>query len=613
MTFALRLWRFIFLWMALGALGMPGLSAETDAHVPLQAQVILEGKDQLVLQLKIDEGWTLGAEGNTFSKPPKVSWAGSGVIAARWPKPEIEDKQGFKVPVYKGTVRVPITFDVEEDIAGPYGLLVEAVACSETECRPVELGIKLGSKKVWAHIDAIVAKAAEKAKRSTANTKSLPAKKPGFFDKHTKKANPLFRGVGGGLWLLLAAFLGGLVLNVMPCVLPVLGVKLMIFAKRTCPKGTFPAFDLWMSAFGIYVAFLALALVAIVLKFLGQSAGWGLHFQSRPFLAIMTMVLTLFLANVLEWFEIGVPKLLQAKSGRLMHGSRAFLTGVLSVALATPCTAPFVGTAVGFAVSQSPFLILTVFSFVAAGFAAPYWIAALLPSHHLRLPKPGPWLLWVRRILGALLLMTLGWMIFLLSALHSLWFTGILVSFIALTLWGFFLNHRKIGAARGLIITGFLGIYIAATQVPFTEPEQSTTAPADDCAFPLKKGLWQAFRPDCIDDLVDEGRTVLVDVTARWCLNCKLNKRLVYDDPDVQKTLENAFKEKKLVCMQADWTQPNDEIKEFLAFFDKAGIPFTVVFGPGAPDGLVLPEVFSASALFQALSEASKQTIIPSG
>lgn len=349
------------------------------------------------------------------------------------------------------------------------------------------------------------------------------------------------------LWpMLLVALAGGLILNVMPCVLPVLILKLSHVLEQAGAARQHMRAGFLASAAGIVSAFAALAGMLIAIKASGQTIGWGIQFQQPLFLGFLALLCLGLAANVWGWFQIPVPALAGAL-GNLADRAEprrpllaSFLTGVLATILATPCSAPFVGTAVGFALARGPGDILVIFLALGLGLALPYLTIAAVPRLVVWLPRPGQWMLWLKRALGLSLAATGLWLGFVLFQQ-----TGLVAA-----------SQREDGIA------------------------------------------WRKFDAAAIPDLVKQGKVVFVDVTAEWCLTCKANKEFVLTQAPVTEALGEAE------AMLADWTRPDPAISAYLSSFGRFGIPMNVVYGPGAPDGILLPELLSSDVVMTALQQA---------
>lgn len=359
--------------------------------------------------------------------------------------------------------------------------------------------------------------------------------------------------------ILAVALLGGLILNIMPCVLPVLALKLAGVADHAGTSRRTIRLSFLATAAGVLSTFLILAFALIGLKAAGASIGWGIQFQQPLFLGFLILVCLTFAANLAGWFEIPLPAFIGTAQQKVDGGAGAtaeksaaigtygkpFLTGMLATLMATPCSAPFVGTAIGFALARGAQEILIIFLTLGLGLALPYIAVAALPGTIAWLPRPGRWMLWLKRVLALALIGSALWL--------------------------------------GSVLAAQLGL------LPGSAAEKDSAQIA-----------WQPFDESRIAPLVREGKVVFVDVTAAWCVTCQANKRLVIDRAPVADQLQG----EKVVAMLADWTKPSDMIAGYLAAHGRYGIPFNIVYGPDAPGGIVLPELLSSDAVLAALKQA---------
>ncbi len=393
------------------------------------------------------------------------------------------------------------------------------------------------------------------------------------------------------LAMLAVALLGGLILNLMPCVLPVLAMKLasVVTLDASARRDVRAAF-LATSA-GIVAAFGLLALALVALKLAGEAVGWGLQFQQPWFLSGMALVVVAFAANLWGWFEVPLPAALADLGGsRKLGGS--FATGVFATLLATPCSAPFVGTAVGFALAQGPLEILAIFAALGIGLAAPYLAVAAFPGAARLLPRPGPWIVHLRRVLGVALAGTAAWLVWVLAGqLGWLAATTLSVALVAFAAGLFFLRRSE--AARGRVALAGAVLLLAL----FLPPKLGYVP---ERAADTSTVQWQRFERGAIDAAVASGKTVFVDVTADWCVTCQVNKRLVLS----QAGIAAALSADGVVALRADWTRPDPRIAAYLAEFGRYGIPFNAVYGPSEPGGLALPELLTADAVLAAFARA---------
>jgi suppressor for copper-sensitivity B len=400
-------------------------------------------------------------------------------------------------------------------------------------------------------------------------------------------------GKGSAWWpALIAALLGGLILNLMPCVLPVLSLKMLAYVGHGGAAKSQVRLSFLVSTAGVLASFLVLAAALAALRAAGVAVGWGLQFQQPHFLAGMALLLTLFAGNLWGWFEFSLPgfsdRLAQAADRR--HGLIGdFFTGALATLLATPCSAPFLTTAVGFALVGGTAQIFVIFFALGLGLAAPYLLVAAWPGLATRLPRPGPWMLVVKRMLGVAMAGTALWLLYALAG--QVGRTASVVTGVALLAVGVFLALRWLQPTMrraGLIAASVLALLAPAE---FAESPQPVTS---------VEGAWQTFSEQALAQLIGQGRVVLVDVTADWCINCQVNKALVLDRGWVAEALAAG----KIVGLKADWTRPDPAIARYLASFGRYGIPFNAVYGPRAQQGLPLPTVLTEEAVREAVSQA---------
>jgi suppressor for copper-sensitivity B len=408
-------------------------------------------------------------------------------------------------------------------------------------------------------------------------------------------------GRAQALWfILLVAVAGGLILNLMPCVLPVLSIKLLKVMGHGGRELAQVRRSFLASAAGILFSFLALAGLATLLKAAGVAVGWGMQFQYPPFLVAMVAILTLFAANLWGLFEILLPRVVADRLGgtALGHGPwGSFLAGAFVTLLATPCTAPFVGTAVGFALSRGASEIFAVFAAMGLGLAIPYLFVAAVPRLAASLPRPGAWMIRLRQVLGFALAATALWLVSVLATesgrAAALAVLALMASIVAV-LW---VARRRpsLKLAGGAVVAALIAAALV-TPAQFERPTGRRAA--------VQPG-WQPFELAAIAPLVAQGRVVLVDVTADWCITCKVNAALVLDTERVADELARS----RVVAMRADWTHRDDSIARYLAGFGRFGIPFNAVYGPGAPGGIVLPELLTQSAVLDALYRAGAHAL----
>jgi len=397
---------------------------------------------------------------------------------------------------------------------------------------------------------------------------------------------------GPPLWpILLAALLGGLVLNLMPCVLPVLSLKLIAFVGHGGNERAHVRWSFLASTAGVLASFLALASLLAGLKAAGQAAGWGVQFQHPLFLSAMALMMTALAGNVWGWYEIPLPGF----AGRLAEATQSqrgllgdFLTGALATLLATPCTAPFLSTAVGFALAGDTAQIFGILLLIGLGLSVPYLLVAAVPDLALHLPHPGRWMLHLKRVLGLGLASTALWLLYVLAGQVGL--AAALATGAALVMVAALLALVRLPRTARLAGLGFAALValLAPSLIAATPP------PA------VQEGVWQPFSETALADLLGKGRTVLVDATAAWCINCQVNKALVFD----RGWTADALLKGRIAGLRADWTSPDPAIARYLASFGRYGIPFDAVYGPRSPQGVPLPSLLTEEAVRKAVEAA---------
>ena len=418
--------------------------------------------------------------------------------------------------------------------------------------------------------------------------------------------------VSGSIWqIIFFALLGGLILNLMPCVLPVLSIKLLGVVNHGGrePRGVRLSFI--ASAAGIIFSFLVIAAGLLLLKSAGMSIGWGIQFQHPWFLITMAIIVTLFACNLWGFFEVSLPRWIADAGEQTSHVQGLgghFSTGVLATLLATPCSAPFLGTAIGFALSRGAFEIWIIFTALGMGLALPYLLVAALPGLATRLPRPGAWMVNLRKILGFALAVTALWLLLVLESLIGLMAAGLSALFLAAITVILYVHYRRkpiLKKNAWVAVAAFMALAFVGP-IWLAETPNASTSQAK-AAGHKEAGQWVTFDESKIHQLVNQGKTVFVDVTADWCLTCQVNKALVLET----KSMRGHFKANKIIRMKADWTRPNETIAHYLAKFGRYGIPFNAIYGPRTPNGIALPELLSESAILQALEQARSQTPSP--
>lgn len=392
------------------------------------------------------------------------------------------------------------------------------------------------------------------------------------------------------LWsVILLALLGGLILNLMPCVLPVLAIKLSGLVQQQGQSRRQTRQQFLASSAGILFSFLLLAALMTGLRLSGQALGWGIQFQSSGFLLLMVLVMFLFTASLFDLLHFRLPSGLntrlatQGGSGLLGH----FGQGAFATLLATPCSAPFLGTAVAYALTAPLPQLWLLFAALGIGMSLPWLLVAALPGLARCLPRPGRWMIHLRTLLGLLMLLATFWLVTLLIPHWGSTVATVLGGVLLLVLCGWLIQRRALQQAGVVFITlTLVGAVFLMTRI---EPEEETL-------------YWQPLTEAAINQALEQDKRVFVDVTADWCITCKVNKSRVLNQPDVRA----ALKADDVVLLRGDWTQPDPAIGEFLRKRDRVAIPFNQIYGPALPHGHILSPLLSREAVISTLSEAKK-------
>jgi thiol:disulfide interchange protein DsbD len=416
------------------------------------------------------------------------------------------------------------------------------------------------------------------------------------------------------LWqMMIYAFIGGLILNIMPCVLPVIALKILGFVSESKSDPRRVRKLGLVYALGVIVSFLVLAAVVIGVKAAGHSAGWGMQFGSPIFIVCLTTLVTLVALNLFGVFEVTLGGRALNTAGELAsrHGaSGAFFNGVLATTLATPCTAPFLAPALGFAFAQSADIIILIFIFIGLGLASPYILLSWNPALLKFLPKPGAWMEKFKIAMGFPMLATVMWLFYIASSSYGkdvAWLGGFLVV-VGLAAWifGEFVQRgRRHQIAAGIIALLVLAggyFLILEKELDWRGPltQMNTAGLQDNSPDAIH---WQPWSQDAIAQAQAAGKPVIVDFTADWCLTCQVNKKTSIEIPSVRKKL----KDLNAVALVGDYTRFPEGITEELQRFGRAGVPLVLVY-PKEPNTnpVPLPEVLTPSIVLAALDHAAE-------
>ncbi len=423
-----------------------------------------------------------------------------------------------------------------------------------------------------------------------------PQGEPGASPAPVQESRPLTPNVSAGsvdissaLWF---ALLGGLILNLMPCVLPILSLKVLSVAKKARSQAGEVRKQAFAYTAGVVLSFMVLAAILLLLqKLLGQSLGWGFQMQSPLFVSFLAVVMFLVGLNLSGAYE--VPVLLGNAGGDKANedsASGSFLTGVLAVLVATPCTAPFMAPAIGFALTQDAEVVIMVFAMLGVGLAAPFLLLSFFPALVRLLPKPGAWMLTLKQFLAFPIYLTVVWLLWIIIGQAGA--NGAGIAMLAMVLAGFCIFLLQRDTWLGHIMAVLLAIAIVKCMISYITPmPRSAQAPAYSAAE-----MKYSYSAEKLAELRKAGKPVFVYATAEWCITCKVNETIALDKPEVK----DAFKERHITTLVADWTDGDAEITKYLQSFDRSGVPIYVFYPEGGGEPQVLPQVLTPSILIDA-------------
>jgi thiol:disulfide interchange protein len=401
---------------------------------------------------------------------------------------------------------------------------------------------------------------------------------------------------------LLFALVGGAILNLMPCVFPVLSLKVLGFSQHAHEARERVTGGAAYTA-GVVLSFVALAALLLALRAAGEQLGWGFQLQSPGFIAALAVLFTVIGLNLAGVFEFGTWLPSGAAALRARHPAvDAFLTGVLAVAVASPCTAPFMGASLGLALTLPAAQAIGVFAMLGLGMALPYLLLTLVPAATRWLPRPGAWMQRFKVMMSFAMFATVVWLVWVLGSQVGIDGAAALLALLvalAFAVWAFgsLRGAGRTATGAGRIATGAGALLLAGATLAWAVPQwqgsagRATTPIAADAR-------WQPWSADRVRELNAQGRTVFVDFTAAWCVTCQFNKRTTLAD----EALLAAFEAKRVVLMRADWTSRDAAITRELARLQRSGVPVYVFYRGGQAAPLVLSELLTVSEVRSAMS-----------
>ena len=560
----------------------------------------LKDNGTLTVTITVPDKWHVNANKVTdeFLKPSSIEAKAAGIEFGEpeWPEPIKEYNEALELEIwtFRGTfsVKLPVK-SIDGSNYDSLGTVVtfSYQACDNSIClapasKTISLDSRVNSDINGAAGDAIGTKKNDSGINSGRENHPAPS--------------------AGIALLLFFAFVGGIILNLMPCVLPVLSLKLFSLIKQAGEsRGRLLALGGATTA-GILASFWVLAAVVAAVKAGGGSAGWGMQFQSAGFIAFMVVVLTAFAMSFFGVFEIWLPWNATTKmdaAGQKAGIVGAFFTGTLLVLLSTPCSAPLLGTAMGFAFTQATPILFLFFTAAGLGLALPYILVSAFPGILKVFPKPGVWMVHLQRVMGILLLASVAWLFWIVNEQAGITgvelFAAIAVASIACSvLLGKF---AKPGTAfiREVSVIILSAVALFSLWFAGIAPEYERAAIATFNARLQEKITddgWFRYSPSLIEEFAKAKRTVFIDVTADWCLTCKANEAAVLDDDDFIRAMDSL----NVALVKADWTRETPEVNALLQSMEKSGVPAYAIYPAGnASRQIVLPELLTVDGIVE--------------
>ena len=570
----------------------------------------------VTIEIVIPDNWHVNANiaADEFLKPSSIEISAKGVHFGepKWPQPIKEYSEALDLEnlVFKGYFQ--ITLPVESVDADYDSLTTQATfhyqACDNSIClAPSQVTFGLGplgfTTRRASRDDA--GNATEKAAASA--TSEAKESSPSATSNVLKSAaGNAAEGATGTFILLLSALFGGLILNLMPCVLPVLSLKLFSLIKQSRESRKRLLVLGTSTTLGILASFWALAGIVAAVKAGGGNAGWGMQFQSAGFIAFMVVILSAFAMSFFGVFEIWLPGSATTKmdkAGRKQGFWGAFFTGALLVLLSTPCSAPFLGTAMGFAFTASTPVLFLFFTAAGVGLALPYMLVSVFPKVLKAFPKPGAWMVTLQKIMGVLLLGTVAWLLWVVHEQAGNVGVGIFAAISLLSIaMSFAIGNiappgvafsREVLSVGGAVV--ILAVIWFALASPKFEAEVDAIFKARSVQLITEDG-WYRYTPELIEEFAKSGRTVFIDATADWCLTCKANEAAVLNREDFKRAMDSL----NVARVKADWTRETPEVTALLRSMGKSGVPAYAIYPAGdASKQIVLPELLTTSAIVE--------------
>ena len=579
-----------------------------EASLHYSAGALAKGSS-VTVDITIPDNWHVNANvaADEFLKPSSIEISAQGIHFGepKWPEPLKEYSEALDLEnlVFKGHFQIMLPI---EDIDAKYDSLTTSATFHYQAC---DNSICLAPSKVTFGVNSTGF-----AKKSSLQSASLKKNDDDIQSApETTQEHFAEESSAGTLILLLSALLGGIILNLMPCVLPVLSLKLFSLIKQAGEsRKRLLTLGIATTA-GILTSFWVLAGIVAIIKAGGGNAGWGMQFQSAGFIAFMVVILTAFAMSFFGIFEIWLPGSATTRmdfTSRKQGFAGAFFTGALLVLLSTPCSAPFLGTAMGFAFTTSTPVLFLFFTAAGIGLALPYMLVSAFPKVLKVFPKPGAWMVTLQKIMGVLLLATVVWLLWIVHEQAGNFGVGIFaaISLLSIALSFAIGNIAPPGVAffREVLAVGGSVILLFAIWFAFASPKYEDEVNARFKARSVQlvtEDGWYRYTPELIEDFAKASRTVFIDATADWCLTCKANEAAVLNREDFRRAMDSL----NVALVKADWTRETPEVTKLLRSMGKSGVPAYAIYPAGDKSKqIVLPELLTTGAIVEKIVGSGK-------
>ena len=537
-------------------------------------QVAIEIKEsELILNWSIVEGYYLYRDRFNFSAVDATSQLEAPIFETG--KRKWDDFFEKELEVYYTTTSIVLPYKAESD---QMEIQIESQGCADA-------GLCYPPYKQWLTVDFLSGKV------EISNTPSAAAQ---AAMQGGSIINPRQQEFSLGV-ILIFALLGGMILNLMPCVFPVLSIKALSFTMTHQTASSRRSHGLAYTV-GVVSSFVGIAFVMLSLRAAGEAIGWGFQLQSPLFVMLLIYLFFIMGLAFSGYLEIGSSLMSIGQSSERDESlSSSFMTGVLATTVASPCTAPFMGPALGFAIAQPSYLALLVFAFLGLGMALPFVLLAWIPSLTAKLPRPGAWMDSFKQFLAFPLYITGVWLIWVVGRQTSVDIVATIIIGLVLITMSIWLTKLRQAAGHKITTLSFANLFAALCLIG------AITIPAWSITKDTEPARWEPYSQQRLSELRQAQKPVFVNLTADWCITCLANEKIAFTNAFYQSLSDN-----QVTYLKGDWTNNDPEITKLLNQFQRSGVPLYLVYPEGAASAEVLPQILLESTLLKAIKSSKK-------